>query len=52
MRGKYGINVLAIKHDEEINIAPKGDDVINKDDILVVIGKTKDITRLENKYQS
>ena len=52
IRGKYGINVLAIKHEKEINVAPNGDDIINKDDILVVIGKTKDITRLENKYQT
>jgi len=52
IRGKYGINVLAIKHGKEIIVAPNGDDIINKDDILVVIGKTKDITRLENKYQT
>ncbi|NLN41656.1 MAG: TrkA family potassium uptake protein [Clostridiales bacterium] len=52
IRGKYGISVLAIKHGKEIIVAPNGDDIINKDDILVVIGKTKDITRLENKYQT
>ncbi len=52
IRGKYGISVLAIKHGKEIIVAPNGDDIINKDDILVVIGKTKDIARLENKYQT
>lgn len=52
MRSKYGINVLAIKHGKEINVTPKGDDTISKGDILVVIGKTKDITHLENRYQT
>ncbi len=47
MRGKYGINVIAIRHGDKINISPRGDDIIHQDDILVVIGKNDDIERLE-----
>ncbi len=49
MRREFGLNVVAIKHNDEILISPKGDDVINQDDVLVVIGKNSDIRRLENK---
>ncbi|WP_077367194.1 potassium channel family protein [Anaerosalibacter sp. Marseille-P3206] len=46
---KYGINVMAIKRDECINISPYADDEILKGDILVVIGNTKDIEKIENR---
>lgn len=52
MREKYGINVLAIKHGKDINVSPKGEDIINREDILVVIGSIDDITDLENLNQS
>lgn len=38
LRSKYGINVMAIKRNNEVNISPDADDVINKDDIVVAIG--------------
>lgn len=44
---KYGINVMAIKRGEDINVSPYADDIILKDDILVVIGSTNDIEKLE-----
>ncbi|MBS4536277.1 TrkA family potassium uptake protein [Clostridium sp. D2Q-14] len=44
---KYGINVIAIKHNENMNISPYADDIIQKDDILVVIGHNKDLKKLE-----
>lgn len=46
---KYGINVMAIKRGNSINISPNGEAVIRKDDILVVIGSSKDIKRIEQK---
>jgi len=49
MRARFGINVMAIKHNKEVNISPKGDDVIRHGDVLVVIGKIDDINRLENE---
>lgn len=47
LRVRFGVNVMAIKHDNEINISPKGDDTINRNDILVVIGSNEDIKKLE-----
>jgi trk system potassium uptake protein TrkA len=52
MRVRYGINVMAIKHNDEMNISPKGDDIINQGDILVVIGSKDDIRKLEDITQS
>ncbi len=49
MRGKYGINVMAIKHGTEINISPTASDRIHKDDILVVVGNNDDLQRIERK---
>lgn len=47
MRAKYGINVMAIKRGKDINISPIAQDVINSDDILVVIGNTEDVDKIE-----
>jgi len=52
MRDRFGLNVLAIKHVNKINMSPKGDDIINKSDTLVVIGSNEDIERFEAKVQS
>lgn len=49
MRSRYGINVMAIKHGKDINISPTSVDLIQKDDILVVIGHNGDLQRLGNK---
>lgn len=49
LRSKYGINVMAIKRQNEVNISPDADDVINKDDIVVAIGSAEDLTKLEGK---
>ena len=46
---KYGINVMAIKRGSSISVSPSGEVVIEKDDILVVIGSIKDIKRIEQK---
>lgn len=47
VRSKYGINVMAIKHDSQINISPTATDCIKDGDILVVIGRNKDLEKLE-----
>jgi trk system potassium uptake protein TrkA len=49
MRAKYGINVMAIKHGSEINISPNALDMINKDDVLVVVGHNDDIQKIEQR---
>lgn len=48
-RNKYGINVMAIKRDEVINVAPGADDQILQGDILVILGSTDDIAKIEHK---
>nr|WP_122012720.1 TrkA family potassium uptake protein [Maliibacterium massiliense] len=49
MRQRYGINIVAIKGaDGTINMAPRGDDVVAEEDVLLCIGSNEDIRRLEN----
>lgn len=47
MRSRYGINIMAIKRENEINLSPTADDVINADDVLVVIGGTDQLSAIE-----
>lgn len=47
MRSKFGINVMAIKHEYDINISILGSYLIKKNDILVVIGNNKDLNKIE-----
>lgn len=49
VRGKHGINIMAIKNGKEINISPKADDIIKKDDTLVVVGSNGDLNKLDRK---
>lgn len=46
---RYGINVMAIRHNDSMNIAPYADDIIKPDDILIVIGNNEDLSKLEKK---
>jgi trk system potassium uptake protein TrkA len=47
MRSKYGINVMAIKHGDDINISLLGSYIIKSDDILIVIGNNEDLKKIE-----
>ena len=47
LRSKYGINVMAIKKNDEINLSPSADDIIEKKDAIVAIGSAEDLNRLE-----
>lgn len=47
MRVKHGLNVMAIRRNEEVIVSPKADDIILEGDILVVVGQNKDIEKLE-----
>lgn len=49
IRAKYGINIVAIKRGKEIFVSPQADEVIQKEDILIVIGADTDIDRFEKK---
>lgn len=47
LRPRFGVNVVAIKSDEELNVSPRAEDVIKAGDILIVIGKTEGVLKLE-----
>lgn len=47
LRKKYDINVIGIKSDGNLNINPLAEQVINKDDVLVVIGENGQLTKLQ-----
>lgn len=47
MRAKYGLNVIAIKRNDNVIISPHADDVVLKNDVLVLVGHKGDIEKLE-----
>ncbi len=49
VRAKYGINIVAIKRQNEIIVSPQADEVIEEGDILIVIGSDTDIHIFEKK---
>ena len=49
IRAKYGINIVAIKRENEIIVSPQANEIINEKDILIVIGADVDINRFEKK---
>ncbi|WP_026905966.1 potassium channel family protein [Paucisalibacillus globulus] len=49
IRAKYGCTVVAIKQGTNINVSPTPDDILTKEDILVVVGADKDIARFERQ---
>ncbi|ASN05911.1 potassium channel family protein [Virgibacillus necropolis] len=49
IRANYGCNVVAIKRGKDINVSPRADDTFRENDILIVIGSDKDISRFEKQ---
>jgi trk system potassium uptake protein TrkA len=49
LRQRYGVNVVAIKSGDNINVSPNADDIIQEHDVLVVIGENKCIRHLERQ---
>ncbi|SET49757.1 trk system potassium uptake protein TrkA [Natronincola peptidivorans] len=47
IRSRYGINIMAIKHGNHINVSPTANDVVHRGDVLVVIGHNNDLKRLQ-----
>ena len=48
MRAKYGINIMAVKRADGVNIAPAADDALEDGDIIVAIGGSEELSKLEN----
>ncbi|MEN0642514.1 TrkA family potassium uptake protein [Alkalicoccobacillus gibsonii] len=51
VRAKYGVNIMAIKSADGINISPLAEDKIQTGDTLLIIGANEDISALERKYE-
>jgi trk system potassium uptake protein len=49
IRARYGCTVVAIKQGTNINVSPTPEDILTKEDILVVVGADKDIARFERQ---
>ena len=47
IRANYGCNVVAIKQGKEINVSPDAEEKLQENDVLIVIGSDKDISRFE-----
>lgn len=48
LRAKFNLSVIAIRHDDDINISPSPDEKIDYGDVLVVIGENRDLERFAN----
>lgn len=49
IRAKYGINIVAMKRGKDIIVSPQANEIIQKDDILIVIGADTDINRFQKR---
>lgn len=48
LRARYGVNILAIRRGDEVNLGPNANDVIEAGDILVAMGRDKALEALEH----
>lgn len=49
-RQKYNCNVLAVKKNGVMDITPRADEPLTAEDILVIVGKNDQLTKLEQDY--
>lgn len=47
LRSKFGINIMALKKEGDVNVSPQADDVVEPGDIIVAIGSTDELNNLE-----
>lgn len=52
IRAKYGINIVAVKRGNSINVSPPASEKLLLNDILIIIGADVDISRFEKKVFS
>jgi len=50
LRSKYSISILAIRENDKVIVVPSADQKINKEDVLVIVGATKDIVNFSKKF--
>ncbi|HET7581085.1 MAG TPA: TrkA family potassium uptake protein [Bacillales bacterium] len=49
VRAKFGVNIVAIKREGEMDVSPDPDEAIRRGDILIVVGANDDISRMEKQ---
>lgn len=52
LRSIYGVNVIAIKNGDKIDVSPVAEKLLKENDILVLLGHVKDINNLESDAQN
>ncbi len=52
LRAKYGVNIVAVRRNDDVIISPQADEMIVPEDILIIIGKDTDLDRLERTLRS
>ena len=48
IRAEYGINIMAIKRNNDIDVSPSASSIIKQGDVLIAIGSVKELSKLEN----
>jgi len=48
VRAKLGVNILAFKHGKQINVSPNADYAIMEGDIMVILGDTAALQKVQN----
>jgi trk system potassium uptake protein len=48
LRARFNLSVIAIRQENDINISPSPDKIIDRGDVLVVIGENRDLERFAN----
>lgn len=48
LRATYGVNVMAIKRNNEIDVSPSADEIIMPGDVIVAIGGTEELNSIES----
>lgn len=48
VRAKYGVNIIAVRNGDGINVAPGGDYVLTPGDVVVALGHTDNTNRLHD----
>lgn len=47
VRAKYGVNIIAVRRKEEMKISPNADFIFLEEDVLVLLGDNRSLTRIE-----
>jgi len=50
IRKKFGCNIVAIRRDDQINVSPDANEQFRENDIVILIGADKDLTRFEKHF--